>query len=77
MRGFHSQLKNIPRDPGRHDDCSREECDSRRVVDIVEVLRSYEIETAVHDPLADPQEAQRHYGGSRSKGWSPWGISGP
>jgi len=33
-----------------------------RVVDIVEELRSYEIETAVHDPLADPQEAQRHYG---------------
>jgi len=33
-----------------------------RVVDIVAELRSYEIETAVHDPLADSEEAQRHYG---------------
>ena len=33
-----------------------------RVVDIVAELRSYEVEVGVHDPLADPEEAQGHYG---------------
>ncbi len=33
-----------------------------RVVDIVSELRDYGIEVAVHDPMADPEEARRYYG---------------
>lgn len=33
-----------------------------RVPDIVEALRGYRVEVAVHDPLADPEEAEREYG---------------
>jgi UDP-N-acetyl-D-glucosamine/UDP-N-acetyl-D-galactosamine dehydrogenase len=33
-----------------------------KVVDIVDELRSYGLEVNVHDPLADAEEARRHYG---------------
>ncbi|MGE5639493.1 MAG: nucleotide sugar dehydrogenase [Clostridia bacterium] len=33
-----------------------------KVVDMVEELRSYGIEVAVHDPMAHPREAEREYG---------------
>jgi UDP-N-acetyl-D-galactosamine dehydrogenase len=33
-----------------------------RVVDIIRELEEYGINVRVHDPLADPQEARRHYG---------------
>lgn len=33
-----------------------------RVVDIVAELEDYGVEVVVHDPLADPHEAQRYYG---------------
>ncbi|WP_034643922.1 nucleotide sugar dehydrogenase [Desulfovibrio inopinatus] len=33
-----------------------------KVVDIIEELREYCVETIVHDPLADPTEAQEEYG---------------
>ncbi|GIX34178.1 MAG: UDP-N-acetyl-d-glucosamine 6-dehydrogenase WbpA [Lysobacterales bacterium] len=33
-----------------------------RIPDMVEALRGYRIEVAVHDPLADPEEARREYG---------------
>ena len=33
-----------------------------RVIDVIEELRSYGAEVHVHDPVADPHEAQREYG---------------
>ncbi|NJB68217.1 UDP-N-acetyl-D-galactosamine dehydrogenase [Desulfobaculum xiamenense] len=33
-----------------------------KVVDIIHELREYGIEIVVHDPMADPEEAQREYG---------------
>jgi UDP-N-acetyl-D-glucosamine/UDP-N-acetyl-D-galactosamine dehydrogenase len=33
-----------------------------RVIDVIEELRSYGTEVHVHDPVADPKEAQREYG---------------
>jgi UDP-N-acetyl-D-glucosamine/UDP-N-acetyl-D-galactosamine dehydrogenase len=33
-----------------------------RVVDIIDELREYEVETLVHDPLASPEEALQEYG---------------
>ncbi len=33
-----------------------------RVVDIIDELRSYNIDVLVHDPLADPEEAEEEYG---------------
>lgn len=33
-----------------------------RVVDIIAELRDYQVEVLVHDPMADPGEAQEHYG---------------
>jgi UDP-N-acetyl-D-galactosamine dehydrogenase len=33
-----------------------------RAVDIVDELKEYEVEVAVHDPLADAEEAKRYYG---------------
>lgn len=33
-----------------------------KVVDIIAELRDYQVEVLVHDPMADPDEAQEHYG---------------
>ncbi len=33
-----------------------------RVVDIIDELKDYGVEVMVHDPLADPEEADRYYG---------------
>ncbi len=33
-----------------------------RVIDVVNELREYEVEVLVHDPLADPKEAEAEYG---------------
>src|SRR5258708_27556315 len=32
-----------------------------RVIDIIEELKSYGINVAVHDPIVDPQDARREY----------------
>ena len=43
----------------------KEDCPDLRntkVIDIIEEFKSYGVRVCVHDPMADPQEAQRYYG---------------